>query len=79
MFLTESASFNIMNKTIQAIILLSVLFIGIFVGFTLMQDAHTTGASVVCTFNEKECECVEDKCFCGEFVIEKNLCLGDTR
>jgi len=66
-----------MNKIIRGILLIAVLCIGIFVGFTLLQDGGITGADVVCTFNDEICECNEEQCVCGEYIIEASKCYDD--
>lgn len=66
-----------MRKIIRGMLLIAILFIGIFVGFTATKKNEVTSAEVVCTFNDEKCVCDTEKCVCGEYEISSSECFDD--
>ena len=63
-----------MHKVIRGIMLIAVFCIGIFVGYTLLNEGEITGASTACFFNNEPCICNYKECVCGQYEIEAKEC-----
>ncbi|MBW3019218.1 hypothetical protein KY329_03475 [Candidatus Woesearchaeota archaeon] len=63
----------------KAVIVLTVLLLGILAGFAFFYDADSTvGAAVACSMNNQDCNCSHEFCTCGEITIRAEECYSNS-